>query len=66
MIKEALKKYSDKNIDEIFPRITYKDSMLKYGNDKPDLRFALEIQDVTDILEILVLLFLQNRLKMDL
>ena len=49
VIKEVFKKYSDKSIDEIFPRITYKDSMLKYGNDKPDLRFALEIQDVTDI-----------------
>ena len=49
VIKEVFKKYSDKNIDDIFPRITYKDSMLKYGNDKPDLRFALEIQDVTDI-----------------
>ena len=49
VIKEVFKKYSDKSIDGIFPRITYKDSMLKYGNDKPDLRFALEIQDVTDI-----------------
>ena len=49
VIKEVFKKYSDKSIDEIFPRITYKDSLLKYGNDKPDLRFALEIQDVTDI-----------------
>ena len=49
VIKEVFKKYSDKSIDEIFPRITYKNSMLKYGNDKPDLRFALEIQDVTDI-----------------
>mgnify|MGYP006263046065 CR=1 FL=1 len=49
VIKEVFKKYSDKSIDDIFPRITYKDSMLKYGNDKPDLRFALEIQDVTEI-----------------
>jgi aspartyl-tRNA synthetase len=49
VIKEVFKKYSDKIIDEIFPKITYKDSMLKYGNDKPDLRFVLEIQDVTDI-----------------
>ena len=48
VIKEVFKKYSDKNIDEIFPKITFKDSMLKYGNDKPDLRFALEIQDVTE------------------
>ena len=49
VIKEVFEKYSDKSIDEIFPRITYKNSMLKYGNDKPDLRFALEIQDVTEI-----------------
>ena len=49
VIKEVFNKYSDKSIDEIFPKITYKDSMLKYGNDKPDLRFALEIKDVTDV-----------------
>ena len=32
-----------------FPRIAYKDSMLKYGNDKPDLRNPVEISDVTEI-----------------
>ena len=31
-----------------FPRIPYKESMLKYGNDKPDLRIPIEIVDVTD------------------
>ncbi len=31
-----------------FPRIPYADSMLKYGNDKPDLRNPIEIQDVTE------------------
>ena len=31
-----------------FPRIAYKDSMLKYGNDKPDLRNPIVIADVTD------------------
>jgi aspartyl-tRNA synthetase len=49
VIKEVFNKFSTKNVDDIFPKITYKDSMLKYGNDKPDLRFNLEIQDVTDV-----------------
>ncbi len=32
-----------------FPRIPFKESMLKYGNDKPDLRNPVEICDVTEV-----------------
>ncbi len=32
-----------------FPQITYKDSMLKYGSDKPDLRNPLIIFDITEV-----------------
>ena len=49
VIREVFKTFSSKKIDEVFPKITYKDSMLKYGNDKPDIRFALEIKDVTGV-----------------
>lgn len=32
-----------------FPRLTYEESMEKYGTDKPDLRFGMEIRDLTKI-----------------
>ena len=49
VIREVFETFSSKKIDKIFPTITYAESMLKYGNDKPDLRFKLEIKDVTEI-----------------
>jgi len=52
VIYDTFKKFSDKKISKMpFPRIPYKEAMLKYGSDKPDLRNPLIIKDVTSIFE---------------
>ena len=52
LLLNLFKKFSSKKIlSEKFPRIPYRDAMLKYGTDKPDLRNPLMIQDVTNIFE---------------
>ena len=52
LMKSVFKKFSDKKmLYEKFPKITYSDSMFKYGTDKPDLRNPLIINDFTAIFE---------------
>ncbi len=50
LMVKLFKKFSKKKIiNEKFPRITFKDAMIKYGTDKPDLRNPLEICEVTNL-----------------
>nr|ADD96166.1 hypothetical protein [uncultured organism MedDCM-OCT-S05-C185] len=39
------------SVPQPFPRIPFSEAMLKYGTDKPDLRIAIEICDVSDLFE---------------
>ncbi|MCG7526851.1 aspartate--tRNA ligase [Streptomyces sp. OfavH-34-F] len=38
-----------RHVTSPFPRIPFRESMLKYGNDKPDLRAKLELVDISDV-----------------
>jgi len=49
VIRGVFEEFSNKAVDQSFIKIPFAESMLKYGNDKPDLRVPFEICDVTDI-----------------
>ena len=63
VLYNTFKEFSNKKIAEYpFPRIPYKEALLKYGTDKPDLRNPLIIQDVTDIFERVDLKVFKNKI----
>ena len=59
LLVNTFKNFSKKKLlKEKFPRISFKDSMVRYGTDKPDLRNPLVINDITEI-------FLRDDVKFD-
>ncbi len=48
LIKHLLKEIKNYSIDK-FPRMTYEQAMSKYGCDKPDIRFGMELSNLNDI-----------------
>ncbi len=51
LVKRVFKEVLDKEVILPFERLTYKDAMERFGSDKPDLRFGLELKNLTDLVE---------------
>lgn len=51
MMKRLMKDVLDKDITTPFERISYDDALARFGSDKPDTRFGMELVHVTDIVE---------------
>ena len=50
LVKRLFKDLKDTNLEDSILKIKYNDAINEFGSDKPDLRFDLKINDITDIL----------------
>jgi len=51
MIRAIFKEVVDVELDASFPRLTWAEAMRRFGSDKPDLRIALELVDVAELVK---------------
>ncbi|MFQ5822721.1 MAG: aspartate--tRNA ligase [bacterium] len=51
LMVDIFKKILEIDIEEPFPRFTYEEAMTKYGTDKPDIRFGMEIVDISNLVK---------------
>lgn len=51
LAKRVFQTITGESADYEFPRISYAEAMERYGSDKPDTRFGVELKDLTDIMK---------------
>ena len=51
LVRDIFKSVKGIELESPFMRMKYDDAINKYGSDKPDLRFGMELNDITDILK---------------
>ncbi len=50
MIRDMFKRVQGIDLPDPFPRMTYAEAMGRFGSDKPDMRVALELTELTDVM----------------
>lgn len=63
MIKKIMKDTKGMDIVTPFPRISFDESMDRFGNDKPDMRFEMELKNINDIAKDINFTLFQNAIE---
>jgi len=63
LFKNIFEKVLSSKINTPFERMTYNDAITNYGSDKPDLRYGMKFEDLTDYFNLSTVSFIKNSLE---